>query len=128
MSEPTEEHGEDHHDHYIVPWKLYVVNAVVLTILMFATVVAAKNPQFHMSNNPNGANLAIAFAIALMKTACIVSIFMGVWWASRLVKVFALGAVFWLLVFFAFTLGDYVNVKWWDFTTPNMKIESFSDR
>lgn len=111
MSEQENAHAADHHAHHIVSWKLYAVNAVALTFLMSATVIAAKWPQFHISDNPNGANLVLALAIAFAKTACIVSIFMGVWWSSRLVKLFALGTVFWLIVFFAFTLSDYISVR-----------------
>jgi caa(3)-type oxidase subunit IV len=128
MNEHTEEHAEDDpHGHHIVPAKLYVFNAVALCILMILTVVAAKNSHFHLSDNPNGANLALALAIGLAKTTCIISIFMGLWWSSRLVKVFALGAVFWLIIFFAFTMGDYANVKWWHFETPNTTMTSFTD-
>ena len=112
MSEHEHAHDADYHEHHIVSWQLYAINAIVLTVLMILTVAVAKMDMFHISDNPNGANLVLALAIAFAKTACIVSIFMGVWWSSRLVKVFALGATFWLLIFFAFTLSDYISVAW----------------
>lgn len=103
MSEET--HTEEHAGHFIVPWKYYVINAVVITILMFLTVFAAK---FDFGDT-NGLNLVIALVIAIMKTACIGAIFMGVWWNSPIVKVFALGVVAWIIIFFGFVLVDYVN-------------------
>ncbi|MFP6584201.1 MAG: hypothetical protein VCD00_16820 [Candidatus Hydrogenedentota bacterium] len=106
MSE--ELHTEDdagHAAHHIVSWKLYIVNALVITVLMILTVVAAMFDFGH----PNGLNLFIAVVIAIMKTACIGAIFMGVWWNTPLVKVFAIGAVAWLIIFFTFVLVDYIN-------------------
>ena len=100
----TEEHSE-YHGHFIVPWKYYVINALVITVLMFLTVFAAEFDFGHT----NGLNLVIALLIAIAKTACIGAIFMGVWWNTPLVKVFALGAIAWIIIFFTFTLVDYIN-------------------
>ena len=103
MSDET--HTEEHAEHFIVPWNSYVIHAVVITVLMFLTVFAAEFDFGHT----NGLNLVIALVIAIMKTVCIGAIFMGVWWNSPLVKVFALGVVAWIIIFFAFTLVDYIN-------------------
>ncbi|MFP6583594.1 MAG: hypothetical protein VCD00_13710 [Candidatus Hydrogenedentota bacterium] len=106
MSEEThtEEHVE-HAEHRIVSWKLYIINALVITVLMILTVVAAEFDFGHV----NGLNLFIAVTIAVMKTVCIGAIFMGVWWNTPLVKVFALCAVAWLMIFFVFVMTDYIN-------------------
>lgn len=111
MSEEThtEAHDDDHHhEHFIVPWKYYVINAIAITILMFLTVYAAEFDFGHT----NGLNLVIALLIACAKTACIGAIFMGVWWNSPLVKVFATCAIVWLLIMFSFMLVDYASPKW----------------
>ncbi len=84
-----------------VPAKNYVINFFVLMILMIATVVAAR---FDFG----GANLPIALAIAITKTACIVLFFMNVRYGSPLVRVFAAGGFFWLCIMLAFTLSDYL--------------------
>jgi caa(3)-type oxidase subunit IV len=93
--------------HKIVPPKYYFINAAVLGVLMTATVAVAKYPLFHLSDNPNGLNLLIAVLIAIAKAACIVSIFMGAYWSSGLVRLFAALGFIWLSIFFLFTFTDY---------------------
>jgi caa(3)-type oxidase subunit IV len=106
----TEEHDDhdDHAAHHIVSWKLYLINAAVITVLMFLTVFAA---EFDFGST-NGLNLVIALLIAIMKTACIGAIFMGVWWNSPLVKIFATGVIAWLIIMFSFILVDYASPGW----------------
>ncbi len=93
--------------HRIIPPKYYFVNAAVLGLLMAATVAAAKVPFFHLSDNPNGLNLLVAVVIAVMKAACIVAIFMGAYWSSGLVRLFAVLGFIWLPIFFLFVFTDY---------------------
>lgn len=93
--------------HKIVHWKYYLINAGVLTVLMGLTVLFAKWPALHFSDNPNGINLLIAILIAVMKAACIVAIFMGAYWSTGLVRLFALLGFIWLPIFFLFTFTDY---------------------
>lgn len=93
--------------HKIVHWKYYLVNAGVLTFLMGLTVLVAKNPFFHISDNPNGLNLLVAILIAVLKAACIVAVFMGAYWSSGLVRLFAILGFVWLPIFFLFTFTDY---------------------
>src|SRR5690242_4877079 len=95
--------------HKIIPVRYYLYNAVVLTILMILTVVAAKVPAFHFSNNPNGINLVIALVIAVAKAGCIVAVFMGSWWQSGLVKLLSLAGFAWLMIFFMFMATEYAN-------------------
>ena len=111
MSEHTHTEAHDdghHHEHYIVPWKFYVVNAVVIAALMFLTIFASWFDFGHT----NGLNLVIALLIAAAKTACIGAIFMGVWWNTPLVKVFATCAVVWLGIMFSFMMVDYASPHW----------------
>jgi caa(3)-type oxidase subunit IV len=95
--------------HKIIPVRYYLYNAVVLTVLMILTVVAAKVPAFHLSNNPNGLNLAVALVIAVLKAACIVAVFMGSWWQSGLVKLLSVAGFAWLMIFFMFMATEYAN-------------------
>jgi caa(3)-type oxidase subunit IV len=103
--------SENHAEHHIIPIKLYIINAGVILVLMFATVAFAKVEALDFPGGVNGINLWIALVIAIMKTACIMSIFMGVWWNSPLVRLFATGAWVWLLIFFAFTISDAISPK-----------------
>lgn len=93
--------------HKVVHWKYYLVNAVVLTLLMGLTVLFAKWPVLHFSDNPNGINLVIALVIAVLKAGCIVAIFMGAYWSTPLVRLFAVLGFIWLPIFFLFTFTDY---------------------
>jgi caa(3)-type oxidase subunit IV len=93
--------------HKIVHWRYYLINAAILCFLMALTVIVAKMPFFHLSDNPNGLNLFIAVFIAVLKAGCIVAIFMGAYWSTRLVKLFALMGFIWLPIFFLFTFTDY---------------------
>ncbi len=93
--------------HKVVHWKYYLVNAAVLTVLMGLTVLFAKWPALHFSDNPNGINLAIAVFIAVLKAACIVAVFMGAYWSTGLVRLFAVLGFIWLPIFFLFTFTDY---------------------
>jgi caa(3)-type oxidase subunit IV len=105
----SDNHSSEHAGHHIIPLKLYIINACVITVLMFLTVFVAKGME--LPGAVNGLSLWIALAIAITKTACIMSIFMGVWWNTPLVKVFATGAWAWLLIFFAFTLSDVMSPR-----------------
>lgn len=96
-------------EHKIVPPRYYVINMGVLGVLMFTTVLFGKWDVLNLSSNPNGINLAIALGIAIAKATCIVSIFMGVAFATKLVRVFALGGFAWLIILFLFLMTDYVN-------------------
>jgi caa(3)-type oxidase subunit IV len=109
--------------HRIIPVKYYLINAVVLTALMAITVMAAKMPAFHFSDNPNGVNLAIALAIAIAKAACIVSVFMGAYWSSGLVRLLSVAGFAWLCIFFLFMATDYTNPLE-EFGSPYLDIQS----
>ncbi len=109
--------------HKIVPPRYYIINVIIIGILMAATVMAAKMPMFHVSDNPNGWNLLIALVIAGLKAACIVAIFMGAYFSTNLVRMLAVAGFAWLVIFFLFTLTDYVNPLD-DLGTPYRDVQS----
>ena len=113
MSEEThiKEHAEEHAGHHITPPKFYVYNALAVAALMGLTVLFGKWDvlDFH---EVNGLNLLIALVIAIAKCGCIIAIFMGVWWNTPLVKMFALAVVGWLCILFMFTLIDVASPDW----------------
>lgn len=95
--------------HKVVPAKYYAWNISALTVLMTLTVMFGKMEALNFSSNPNGINLAIALIIAIMKAFLIVSIFMGVAFATKLVRVVAISGFAWLIILFLFIMTDYVN-------------------
>jgi cytochrome c oxidase subunit 4 len=90
--------GEAHAVH--VPVRVYYWNFAALMVLLVITLVAAhlKLGEF---------NLFIAVTIAVVKALLIVLFFMHLAYSTRLVRVFAGAALFWLLILFTLTLGDY---------------------
>jgi cytochrome c oxidase subunit 4 len=93
--------GPHEHEHYIVPLKNYVINAVALASLMGLTVIAAT---FDLGPfNP-----IVAIGIAITKAALIVLFFMNTWYNTRLTWVFVSLSFFWLLILFGMFLPDYL--------------------
>lgn len=129
MSDTHASHDDHagHAEHYIVPARYYWINAVIITVLMALTVIAAKWEVMHLPGGVNGLNLWLALAIAVAKAGFIMAIFMGVKWNSPMVKVFALGAVGWLIILFVFFLVDYASPSWGlgtpylDYANPGVK-------
>ncbi|PCJ64435.1 MAG: oxidase [Candidatus Hydrogenedentota bacterium] len=99
--------SDNHASHHIIQPKVYALNAVVILILMFATVGAAKFVD--IPGGANGPNFWIAITIAVMKMGFIMAYFMGVRYSTPLVKIMATAAFLWVLVFLAFTMSDYVS-------------------
>ena len=93
--------------HKVVPARYYVWNMCALVVLMTLTVIFGK--FVNLSSNPNGINFAIALGIAIAKATCIVSIFMGVAFSTKLVRMFAVSGFAWLIILFLFIMTDYVN-------------------
>lgn len=94
--------------HHIIRPRYYLINFALITCLMIATVVfgTAESLDF---GHPNGWNLLIALVIAVMKTLCIASVFMGVWWSKKIIQLFAVSGFVWLVIMFVFVLVDYAN-------------------
>ena len=84
---------------HVVPKSTYYIVSVLLAVLLVLTVAAAK-VDFGAWNVP------IALAIAFAKAILIVLFFMHVRYGSPLVRLFAAGGFFWLLIMLAFILAD----------------------
>jgi cytochrome c oxidase subunit 4 len=85
-----------HHD---IPKATYFVIFMWLAVLL-ALTVAAAHVDLGMWNVP------VALAIAIVKAVLIVLYFMHVRYGSPLLKLFAAGGFFWLLIMLAFVLTD----------------------
>lgn len=106
------QHAHAQAEHHVVPLRVYVTIFVSLLVLMFLTIAARFvnfGPQF---------NVLIAMVIAIAKTALIVLYFMHVRYNSRLVQIFAAATFLWLVILFAFTIGDYLARDWPDPARP----------
>ena len=57
-------------------------------------------------------NVAVALAIAVVKALLVALFFMHLRYSSRLTWLFAGTGIFWLLILFALTIGDYVSRGW----------------
>ncbi len=87
---------------HVVPQKVYLLVFATLICLTLITVDVA----FY---NLGILNLYVALAIAVTKATIIVLYFMHVKFGPRLIWVFALAGVFWMVIFLALTLGDYLT-------------------
>lgn len=88
------------HHHSIKPYVLVLVSLLVLTVVTYgAALIDFGHPWSD----------AIALAIALTKASLVVMFFMHVKGSTPLIKMAAAGGFFWLLVFFAFMLSDYLE-------------------
>jgi caa(3)-type oxidase subunit IV len=100
------DHGHDH-AHHIIPMSKLVQVAVILTVLMIATIVAAQV----FTGLPLWAMWFIAMGIAYTKAFFVVQIFMGVRYQTKLVKAFAYGGFIWALLLLVM-LTDYLTRPW----------------
>jgi cytochrome c oxidase subunit 4 len=85
--------------HHVVPKTTYFTVAVLLGALLVLTVAASRF-DLGMWNVP------IALAIAVAKATLIVLYFMHVRYGSPLVRLFAAGGFFWLIILLAFLITD----------------------
>jgi len=75
-------------------------------LLLWTLTVATWGTALLELPHPWGA--VVAFVIAMTKATLVVLFFMHVRSASPLVKLAAAGGFFWLLIFFAIILSDYL--------------------
>jgi cytochrome c oxidase subunit 4 len=85
--------------HHVVAKKTYYIVSAWLMLLLVLTVAAARLDL-------GAANVPIALAIAIAKAILIVLFFMHVRYGSPLVRLFAAGGFFWLLIMLGFILAD----------------------
>ena len=88
--------------HHVVAKSTYYQVAIWLAVLLAVTVVAARVDLGHW-------NVPIALAIAGIKAVLIVLFFMHVRYGSPLLKLFAAGGFFWLLIMFVFLASDVLT-------------------
>lgn len=100
------------HEHHIVPTGTYLKTLIALFLLMVLTVgVAGVNlPKIGFLSG-TVVNQVIALAIALVKAYLVVSIFMGVKFGTKLIKLWALIGFVWVILIFGI-LGDYMTRKY----------------
>lgn len=87
------------HSHHIVPTATYVAVLVALTVLMLATIGASY------VNFPGGVlvNNLIAIGIACIKAFLVIWFFMGIKWATKLTRLWAVtGFIVFPLMFIMF--------------------------
>ena len=100
--------------HHIVTPKTYGTVLVILAVLMALTCAFAKFEPLEFDSY--AMNLGIALLIAGVKTFFVMSFFMHVKFSSKLVKVFAITAPLFMIIFFALVFSDYVTregADWW---------------
>lgn len=96
----------DHGHVHIVGPATYIKNLIFLMVMMFLTVAAAT---VHFGSEGSQAlNLTVALVIAFSKMAAILLFFMHVKYSSGLVRLFALIAFGFMVIFFAFTFADVI--------------------
>jgi cytochrome c oxidase subunit 4 len=90
---------------YIVPKRVYFT---VYAILMFCTYLTAQVAYFDLG----AFNAVAAVTIAVFKATLVVLFFMHVRYSTSLTWLVVTGAVFWLCILLALTLGDYMTRAW----------------
>ena len=93
---------------HIMPKKLYLVVFAALIALTVTTTVVATIDLGPL-------NIVIALLIAMSKASLVVLFFMHLKWSTRLTRIVAVAALFWLAILITLTLSDYATRRW----TPN---------
>ena len=93
---------------HVMPKKLYfLVFAALIALTLTTTIVAT------IDLGP--LNIVIALLIAMSKAGLVVLFFMHLKWSTRLTRIVAVAALFWLAILITLTLSDYTTRRW----TPN---------
>lgn len=108
------------HDHPVVPVRVYFAVWVALLVGLILTYAAA---QVHLGGVLNN---VVALTIAVAKATLVVLFFMGAYYGTRLVKVWAAIGFVWLLLM-AGILADYASRSWvqspgWDAGSPTRAV------
>lgn len=104
MEHETHSHEEHSGAPHIHPIGMYVNTFLVLLVLLGLTVWVAFQDF-------GAFNTVVAMAVAVVKAMLVVTFFMGLRDTTKLTKIWAFMGVFFLLVMFGLTLGDYV-ARW----------------
>lgn len=95
--------SEHAHDHTLKPYVFVLLGLFGLTAL---TVGVAYVDFGHPWAD------IVALAIAVMKATLVVTFFMHVKGSTPVVRIAAIGGFFWLLIFFALILSDFLTRGW----------------
>jgi cytochrome c oxidase subunit 4 len=82
---------------------------VVFAVLVVGTILTYTVAVFDLDSVFIGANTMVALGIALIKTTFVVLYFMHVRYSTRLIGLFVVSSIFWLIILFAFTMSDYLT-------------------
>ena len=85
--------------------RTYLVVFGILLVLTAVTVVTALNDLGVL-------NTIVALTIAVTKAVLVVLYFMHVRGSPRLTKLVVVSGLFWLLLLFGLTMGDYLTRAW----------------
>ena len=91
-----------HGQHHIVPLKIYYGIFAILILMTGATVAAAYVDLGRL-------NAIVALAIACFKALIVVLYFMHVKYSTRLIKLTVIAGLYWMIILFGLTLGDYLT-------------------
>lgn len=101
--EGMRKHGEETHTHNHTKW--YIGTIIALFFLTAITVLAAG-----INFGSNTTNLIIAMAIATVKASLVVMFFMHIRWEKGMNAIVFLSSIFFVGIFFTFTLLD-INTR-----------------
>jgi cytochrome c oxidase subunit 4 len=82
---------------------------VVFGVLVVGTILTYTVAVLDLDSVFVGANTMVALGIALIKTSFVVLYFMHVRYSPRLIGLFVVSSIFWLIILFAFTMSDYLT-------------------
>lgn len=96
--------GQPHSDaHHAIPQRTLISVFVVLLVLMVTTIAAS-----YMTGVNTVVMNIIALTIAIIKATLVVTVFMGVGYSTKLVRLYAIGGFGWFLLMFIM-FADYVT-------------------
>ncbi len=114
------------HDHHVTPPSALIANLLKLAFFMALTIVAALVDFGHILPVSSAAgsfiNNVVAMTIACIKAYLVVSVFMGVKWGSKLIKMWALTGFVWLPLLMG-VFGDYFTRSWEPVVTWNQETQ-----
>jgi cytochrome c oxidase subunit IV len=90
---------------HIVPTRTYYA---IFAVLIAGTLLTWRIAYFDLGPF----NTVAALAIAVTKATIVVLFFMHVKYSTRLTRAVVIGAVFWLGILLALTMGDYLTRPW----------------
>ena len=90
---------------HIAPKRLYYAVFLALIVGTVLTYAAAKVDMGPLNN-------VVMLTIACTKATLVILFFMHVRWSSHLTWIVVVSGVFWLLILFSFTMGDYLSRGW----------------